>query len=357
MPLERRIAVPVTFNGNELLQLIHELVSIPSPSGFTDRIIAHIRDKLESVGIACTQNRKGGLIATLPGKNQAEQRMLSAHVDTLGAMVKEIKSSGRLRLALIGGSQWAHLEGEYCQIFTASGESYSGTILMHQTSVHVYKDAGKAERSQENMEVRLDAKVSSAEDVERLGIQVGDFVAFDPRTEILPNGFIKSRHLDDKAGAGVLLYLLQEIQENQLELPYTTHVLFSNYEEIGHGGSSSIPPEVVEYLVVDMGVIGDGQKGDEYSVSICAMDSSGPYDLRLRQHLVELAQEYQLGYKLDIFPFYASDASAALRAGHDLVHGLVGPGIDASHAFERTHVDALINTAKLVYHYLFSPMC
>lgn len=348
--------MPVTFSGNEILQLIHELVSIPSPSGFTDRIMDHIAGKLDSLGIAYQRSRKRGVIATLPGKDSSQQRMLSAHVDTLGAMVKEIKSSGRLRLALIGGSQWAHVEGEYCQVFTASGTTYTGTILMHQTAVHVYRDGGKLERNQDNMEVRLDAKVSSAEDVKLLGIQVGDFVAFDPRPEILPNGFIKSRHLDDKAGSGILLYLLQEIKENGLQLPYTTHFYFSNYEEIGHGGSAGVPPEVVEYLAVDMGALGDGQCGDEYSVSICAMDSSGPYDFRLRQHLVELAEEKQIAYKVDIFPYYASDASAALRAGHDVVHGLIGPGIDASHAFERTHVDAVINTAKLAYYYLFSPM-
>lgn len=349
--------MPVTFNGNELLQLINELVSIPSPTGFTDGIIDHLAAELGQLGIAYQKNRKRGLIATLPGKDTERQRMISAHVDTLGAMVKEIKSNGRLRLALIGGSQWAHLEGEYCQVFTANGDTYTGTILMHQTSVHVYRDAGKAERNQENMEVRLDAKVKNAEDVQRLGIQVGDFVAFDPRTEILPSGFIKSRHLDDKAGAGVLLYLLREIQENQLQLPYTTHFLFSNYEETGHGGSASVPPEVVEYLVVDMGAIGDGQSGDEFSVSICALDSSGPYDYRLRRHLVNIAQEQLISYKVDVFPYYVSDASAALTAGHDLVHGLIGPGVDASHAFERTHVEAVINTAKLAYYYLFSPMC
>lgn len=348
--------MPVTFNGNELMQLIHELVSIPSPTGYTDRIIDHIGAKLDELGIAYEKSRKRGLIATLPGKNDAAQRLVSAHVDTLGAMVKEIKGSGRLRLALIGGSQWAHLEGEYCQVFTSSGSTYTGTILMHQTAVHVYRDSAKAERNQDNMEVRLDAKVSSPEDVRRLGIQVGDFVAFDPRPEILPNGYIKSRHLDDKAGAGVLLYLLQEIQENGLQLPYTTHFLFSNYEEAGHGGSSNVPAEVVEYLAVDMGAIGDGQSGDEFSVSICAMDSSGPYDYQLRRHLEKIAQEKEIAYKLDVFPYYASDASAALRAGHDVVHGLIGPGIDASHAFERTHVDGVINTAKLAYHYLFSPM-
>ncbi|NMB01409.1 MAG: M42 family metallopeptidase [Firmicutes bacterium] len=351
------INLAITFNGKELLQSINQLVSIPSPSGFTDQIINHISRRLDDLGVIHVKNRKGGLIATVPGKNNEQQRLLTAHVDTLGAMVKEIKGNGRLRLTLIGGSKWAHLEGEYCQIFTAGGGNFTGTILMHQTAVHVYKDAATAERNQDNMEVRLDAKVASKEDVEELGIAVGDIVTFEPRIEILPSGFIKSRHLDDKAGAAVLLYLLQEIQENHLELPYTTHFLFSNYEEIGYGGNSNIAPEVVEYLAVDMGAIGDGQSGDEFSVSICAMDSSGPYSLKLRQHLVNIAQEQNLDYKVDIFPFYASDASAALRAGHDIVHGLIGPGIDASHAFERTHVDAVLNTTKLVYYYLLSDLC
>ena len=228
---------------------------------------------------------------------------------------------------------------------------------MRQTSVHVYKDAGTAERSQENMEVRIDARVQNAEDVAKLGIKVGDFVACDPRVEVLPSGFIKSRHLDDKASAGILLYLLQEMKDNNVELPYTTHFLFSNYEEIGYGGNSNIPEDVVEYLAVDMGAIGDGQATDEYTVSICAMDSSGPYNARLRQHLVDLAEKHDIQYKVDIYPFYASDASAALRAGHDVVHGLIGPGIDASHAFERTHVDSVVNTAKLVYYYLISDLC
>jgi putative aminopeptidase FrvX len=312
---------------------------------------------LEEIGIPSYSNRKGALIATVLGKNKDQHRFVTAHIDTLGAMVKEIKSDGRLRITKIGGSQWAHVEGEYCQIFTADQQTYTGTILMHQTSVHVYKDGPQEERNQANMEVRLDERVASAEDVLKLGIDVGNFVAFDPRVEVLPSGFIKSRHLDDKASAGVLLYLLREIQEHELVLPYTTHFLFSNYEEIGFGGNSNIPSEVVEYLAVDMGAIGDGQTSDEFTVSICAMDSSGPYNYRLRQHLVNLAEKNEIGYKVDIYPYYGSDASAALRAGYDVVHGLVGPGIDASHAFERTHVEAVVNTAKLVYYYLLSDLC
>ncbi|HBG02574.1 MAG TPA: peptidase M42 [Firmicutes bacterium] len=344
----------ITFNGKELLQIITELVSIPSPSGYTERIIDHLAGRLDDLDIDHVKNRKGALIATILGRNDQVHRLVTAHIDTLGAMVKEIKGDGRLRLTKIGGSRWAHVEGEYCKIFTADGSTYTGTILMHQTSVHVYKDASTAERNQENMEVRLDAKVTEDEEVTKLGIAVGDFVAFDPRVEVLPSGFIKSRHLDDKASAGILLYLLQELKEQHIELPYTTHFLFSNYEEIGFGGNSNIPEAVAEYLAVDMGAIGDGQTTNEYTVSICAMDASGPYNARLRQHLVELAQENGIDFRVDIYPYYASDASAALRAGHDFVHGLVGPGIDASHAFERTHVDSLVNTAKLVYYYLLS---
>lgn len=351
------IGLSITFSGKEILQLINELVSIPSPSGFTDTIISHIANYLDNLGVTSEKNRKGGLLATIPGKNNEEHRFVTAHIDTLGAMVKEVKSDGRLRLTMIGGSQWPHVEGEYCQIFTADGGTFTGTILMHQTSTHVYRDGSQAERNQENMEVRLDAKVANADDVKKLGIQVGDFVAFDPRVEVLPSGFIKSRHLDDKASAGILLYLLQEIQEHKIELPYTTHFFFSNYEEIGFGGNSNIASEVVEYLAVDMGAIGDGQMSDEFTVSICAMDSSGPYNLRLRQHLISLAEQEKVAYKVDIYPYYGSDASSALRAGHDIIHGLVGPGIDASHAFERTHVDSVVNTAKLVYYYLLSDLC
>jgi len=354
--LKRGESVSVTFSGKEMLQLITELVSIPSPSGYTGEIIEHIRVYLTDLGISCFVTHKGGLVASVPGKNREKHRFVTAHVDTLGAMVKEIKSSGRLRLTKIGGSRWAHVEGEYCQIFNAS-QTFTGTILMHQTSVHVYQDSAEAKRNQDNMEVRIDEKVNSAEDVAKLGIRVGDFVAFDPRVEILPSGFIKSRHLDDKAGVGIILYILQEMVEHGLELPYTTHFLFSNAEEIGYGGNSNIPPQVVEYVAVDMAAIGDGQASDEFNVTICAMDSSGPYHLGLREHLADLASVHQIGHKIDIYPFYGSDASSALRAGHDVKHALIGPGIDASHAFERTHVDAVINSSKLLYYYLLSPLC
>ncbi|XJZ29067.1 M42 family metallopeptidase [Bacillota bacterium Lsc_1132] len=334
------------------MSLLKDLVSIPSPSGNTNEVIAFVEHFLKDLGIQTKRNRKGGLIATIEGEDSSRQRMLTAHVDTLGAMVKEIKANGRLKIDLIGGFKFNSIEGEYCQIETSSGKTYTGTILMHQTSVHVYKDAGKAERNQENIEVRIDEKVHNVEDVRGLGIEVGDFISFDPRVQITPSGFIKSRHLDDKASVAILMQLLKQIMMENLRLPHTTHFLISNNEEIGYGGNSNIPPETVEYLAVDMGAIGDGQATDEYSVSICVKDASGPYHYELRKKLVQLAEANQIDYKLDIYPYYGSDASAAIRSGHDIVHGLIGPGIDSSHAFERTHRTSVENTAKLLYHYV-----
>src|SRR5690625_4558399 len=227
---------------------------------------------------------------------------------------------------------------------------------MHQTSVHVYKDANKAERNQENMEVRLDAKSENAKDIRALGIEVGDFVSFDPRVEETDNGFIKSRHLDDKASVAILLQLIKRIKTENIALPYTTHFLISNNEEIGYGGNSNITPETVEYLAVDMGAMGDGQSTDEYTVTICVKDASGPYHYGLRKALVELAEANEIEYKLDIYPYYGSDASAAMRSGHDVIHGLIGPGIDSSHAFERTHIDSLDHTEALIKKYLMSEL-
>ncbi|TSB44808.1 M42 family metallopeptidase [Alkalicoccobacillus porphyridii] len=340
----------------ETIDLIKKLVEIPSPTGNTYEVIQFVQEYLNELGVENKLNRKGGLLATIPGKDQKQHRMLTAHVDTLGAIVKEIKPSGRLKMDLIGGFRYNAIEGEYCQIETSSGKKYTGTILMHQTSVHVYKDAGTAERNQTNMEIRLDERVHSAEEVRKLGIEVGDFISFDPRVEVTSNGYIKSRHLDDKASVALVLQLIKQLQQEEITLPYTTHILISNNEEIGYGGNASISPETVEYVAVDMGAMGDGQSTDEYSASICVKDASGPYHYLLRKHLVSLAEKSGIDYKLDIYPYYGSDASAAIRSGHDIVHGLVGPGIDSSHAYERTHRDSLQHTGNLLYQYVLSEL-
>ncbi|MGG0240676.1 M42 family metallopeptidase [Bacillus rhizoplanae] len=343
-------------NAKDTMQLIKQLVSIPSPSGNTNTIIRFIEEYVKEWNVETKRNNKGGLIITLKGKDDTKQRLLTAHVDTLGAMVKEIKADGRLRLSMIGGFRWNAVEGEYCEIETASGKTYTGTILIHQTSVHVYKNAGEEKRDEKNIEVRIDERVSSPEEVRELGIEVGDFVSFDPRVQMTDSGYIKSRHLDDKASVAILLQLIKRLQDENITLPYTTHFLISNNEEIGYGGNSNIPEETVEYLAVDMGALGDGQASDEYTVSICAKDSSGPYHYAMRKHLVELAKANNIEYKVDIYPFYGSDASAAIRAGADVKHGLIGPGIDASHAYERTHETSIAHTEALVYAYVQSDL-
>ncbi|MGG2066986.1 M42 family metallopeptidase [Bacillus sp. S14(2024)] len=343
-------------NAKDTMELIKQLVSIPSPSGNTNTIIRFIEDYVKEWNVETKRNNKGGLIMTLKGEDDTKHRLLTAHVDTLGAMVKEIKADGRLRLSMIGGFRWNAVEGEYCEIETASGKKYTGTILIHQTSVHVYKNAGEAKRDEQNIEVRIDERVSSPEEVRELGIEVGDFVSFDPRVQMTDSGYIKSRHLDDKASVAILLQLIKRLQDEKITLPYTTHFLISNNEEIGYGGNSNIPEETVEYLAVDMGALGDGQASDEYTVSICAKDGSGPYHYAMRNHLVELAKANNIEYKVDIYPFYASDASAAIRAGADVKHGLIGPGIDASHAYERTHETSIAHTESLIYAYVMSEM-
>lgn len=278
-------------------------------------------------------------------------------MDTLGAIVRSIKPNGRLKIDLVGGFVYNSIEGENCIVHVNKNNTkISGTILMHQISVHVYKDASTAERNQDNIEIRLDAKTSSKKETEDLGIQVGDFISFDPRTIITETGFIKSRHLDDKVCAAILIDQLKKIKEENIELPHTTHFYFSNNEEIGYGANSSIPKETVEYLAVDMGAMGDDQQTDEFSVSICVKDSSGPYNFDFKKNLIELCEKNNIPYKLDIYPRYGSDASAAMSAGVDVKHALFGAGIESSHAYERTHKDSIVATEKLVEVYINSEM-
>ncbi|MGE7760922.1 M42 family metallopeptidase [Peribacillus sp. NPDC097895] len=340
----------------EIVSYIKDLVSIPSPSGYSEQAIKYAAEFMEKRQVAYKITNKGALLATLKGEDDSRHRLLTAHVDTLGAMVKEIKSNGRLKLTMIGGFRWNSVEGEYCKIHTANGTTITGTILINQTSVHVYKNAGEAKRDDETIEVRIDAVVKTKKETEAIGISVGDFVSFEPRVEESDTGFLKSRHLDDKASVGILLHIIDLISAGKIKLAYTTHFLISNNEEIGYGGNSNIPEKTIEYLAVDMGAIGDGQSTDEFSVSICAKDSSGPYHYKLRQHLVALAQANAVDCRVDIYPYYGSDASAAIRAGYDVVHGLIGPGIDASHAFERTHISSLKHTANLILHYIQSEL-
>ena len=339
-----------------IFDTIYDLAQISSPSGDADRAIAHVQGIADGLDFPTTITNKGALLIRVEGENTEAHKCITAHVDTLGAMVKEIKQDGRLALDLIGGFSFNAIEGEYCKIHASNGVDYTGTICLHETSVHVYRNNTEIPRNREHMEIRIDEKVFNATDTEALGIQVGDFVSFDPRTEITDSGFIKSRHLDDKASVAMIIEFLKRIRREQLVLPHTTWFYISNNEEIGYGANASIPEAVVDYIALDMGALGDGQTSDEYAVSICAKDSSGPYHKVLKQHLIDLCKQNDIPYKVDIYPYYGSDASAAIRAGADVRHGLFGAGIESSHALERTHIDSLKATQALLEVYCLTEL-
>lgn len=329
---------------------VETLCKIPSPSGFTKQATNHLIKEFKKMSFSPTRSRKNSVLVDIGGKGNPI--VLAAHVDTLGAMVRNIKSNGRLRLTKIGGYPENNIEAENCTIHTRFGKTYSATIQMENPAVHVNKELGKIERSDKNIEVVIDEKVSKKEDVEKLGISPGDFISFDPRTVVTDSGFIKSRHLDDKASAGILMSLAKLVEDNELKLKRKVYLLFTTYEEVGHGGSSGIPSDVIEMISVDMGAVGEDLETDEHKVSICAKDSGGPYDYDVTTALVKLAKHNKLNYAVDIYPHYGSDVEATLHAGYDIKHALIGPGVSASHGYERTHTEGLENTLKLLTAYL-----
>lgn len=340
---------------HHLLKFLADLLNIPSPTGYTHQAIGFIEQRLNEIPVLEVQRtRKGALLATWPGERSAAPRALAAHTDTLGAMVKEIKSNGRLRLTKIGGYAWNTVEGEGCTIFTHSGENLRGSLLIEKASSHVYgAKVSKLERSDETMEVRLDARTRTPEETRALGIEVGNFVAFDPRVEV-SSDFIRSRYLDDKACVACMIAAAKSMYDAGLKPAQTTYLYFSSYEEVGHGSASGIPAGASELLVLDMAAVGDGQNSDEYHATICVKDSGGPYDYDLSQRLRQLAETHEIAYRVDIYPHYASDGTAYWRAGGEVPVALIGPGVDASHNYERTHQDALIATTQWAMAYLLS---
>jgi putative aminopeptidase FrvX len=269
-------------------------------------------------------------------------------------MVKEIKENGRLSLTQIGGYAWNSIETEGCYVITRKGAKIRGSILLTKASSHVFgAEVGKTERTGDTMEVRLDAVVRSAEDVRKLGIEVGDFVSLDPRVELV-NGFVRSRHLDDKACVACILAAMKAIAAAGLKPKQTVHILISNYEEVGHGAAAGIPADVHELVAVDMAAVGAGQTSDEFHATLCVKDSGGPYHNGLSNHLRDLAEANGIDYKVDIYPYYGSDGEALWRAGGNAAVALIGPGIDASHSYERTHVDALVATTRWIMAYLLN---
>ncbi|MBI9044682.1 MAG: M42 family metallopeptidase [Anaerolineaceae bacterium] len=342
-------------NQNYLIEVLQGLLNTPSPTGFAHMAVNYMESKLsEFPGLEITRTRKGALLAALPGARSEGVRAVASHVDTLGAMVKEIKTNGRLKLTQVGGYAWDTVENESVRIFTRDGKEFIGTIILGKASTHVYgKEVSELKRDEDTLEVRLDERTESEEETRALGIEVGDFVSLDPRV-VIHNGFIRSRHLDDKACAACMLAAVQALQNALLIPRRKVYFYFSNYEEVGHGGSSGIPEEVTELLVTDMAAVGEGQTSDEYHTTICVKDSSGPYDHDFSLRLRSLAEAHDIDFKVDIYPYYGSDGSMYWRSGGSGVVALIGPGVGASHNYERTHVDALIATTQWILAYLLS---
>ena len=338
-----------------LINILSGLLNTPSPTGFAEAGIEFAENALKPfAGLTFCHTRKGALLVKWEGQRSDHPRALTAHVDTLGAMVKEVKNNGRLKLTKIGGFAWNTVEGEGCTVFTQAGAEIRGALLLTKASSHVYGGAtNETKRDDDSMEVRLDARTSSVNETNALGIQVGDFVAFDPRVEVV-NGFVRSRHLDDKACVANLLTSVKAITDAALKPLQTTYLLISNYEEVGHGASTGIPQEVEDLLAVDMAAVGEGQTSDEYHASICVKDSGGPYHHGFSKQLRKLADQYKIPYKVDIYPYYGSDGEAFWRAGGDVRLALIGPGVDASHNYERTHEDALVATTNWIMAYLLN---
>jgi putative aminopeptidase FrvX len=332
-----------------LKELLVEILNIPCPTGYTEKISAYLNSTLTSFPeLRIEKTGKGALVAVWRGKQPDIKRGFTAHVDTLGAMVKKIKSNGRIKITQIGGYPWNFIEGESCEILTNGEKTIKGSILIDHASHHVYGEgASKRDRNGETLEVRLDIATSSQEKTREYGVSVGDFVFLDPRTEVV-NNFFRSRHLDDKAGVACLITAIQALHQADLQPNVGTVFHFSNYEEVGHGGASGITDSIEELITIDMAAVGEGQNSDEFHTSLCIKDSRGPYHYRLNKNLEKLARRYGIPYRVDIYPHYGSDGEAYWRAGGNAKVALIGPGVDASHNYERTHLKSLIATTQWI---------
>ena len=329
-----------------------KLLSIDSPTGFTTKAAAWVQNQFASLGYPAAITEKGGVLVHLGGGEGKNGLMLAAHTDTLGGMVAEIKGNGRLRLSPLGGMNANNGEAENVRIYTRDGKIIDGTFQLCNASVHVNGEYSTTPRNFDTTEVVLDEDVKCADDTRKLGIEVGDIVCFDPRTRRTQSGYLKSRFLDDKLSVGILLGFAKYLKDENIVLPRPVYVHITVYEEVGHGGSGSVPKGVTEAISVDMGCVGNGLKCTERQVSICAKDSGGPYSYEVVGKLIDAAKKTGADYTVDIYPHYGSDVEATLRGGYDIRHGLIGAGVYASHGYERSHIDGVLNTLKVLCGYI-----
>lgn len=330
-----------------------ELLAIDSPTGYTHDAEEFVLRKFSDLGFSAKRTVKGGILVDLGGKDESNALLLEAHADTLGGMVAEIKGNGRLRIVRVGGMNANNAEAENCRVVTKFSGVYEGTLQLCNASIHVNSDYATVKRDFDTTEVVLDECVETADDVKKLGISVGDYVCFEPRTRVTKSGYIKSRFLDDKLSVGILLGFAKYLKESGLTPERRIYVHITVYEEVGHGGAASVPTGVTEAISVDMGCVGDGLQCTERQVSICAKDSGGPYSYEVVKKLIAAAQKEKADYAVDIYPHYGSDVEATLSAGYDIRHGLIGPGVYASHGYERSHKDGVLNTLRVLRGYVF----
>ena len=329
-----------------------ELLAIDSPSGFTEKAALWVKNAFASLGFDAHITTKGGVIVDFGGEDQNDGLFLAAHADTLGAMVAQIKGNGRLKMTALGGMNPNNAEAENVKVYTRDGRIIEGTCQLCNASVHVNGDYSSAKRSWDTVEIVLDEDVNSAAEARALGLEVGDMVCFDPRTRRTASGYLKSRFLDDKLSVGILLGFAKYLADNRITPARRVYGHITVYEEVGHGGSGSVPAGVTEAISVDMGCVGDGLQCTERQVSICAKDSGGPYSYEVVGNLIAAAKAAEADYAVDVYPYYGSDVEATLRSGVDIRHGLIGPGVYASHGYERSHMDGVHNTLKVIAGYL-----
>lgn len=337
------------YDYNKILLFAKEILSIPSPSGYTKNIIDYLVGECQKYNFDYEKLNNGNLVISIEGESDYTIG-IGAHVDTLGAMVCANNNDGTLKFDKIGGPILPTYDGEYCQVITRKGKVYTGTFLCKAQAAHVHKGAGTMERNTDTMIVRLDEIVHSKDDVKKLGIANGDYITLDPKTVITESGYIKSRFLDDKLSVAIIFELLKHLKEENIIPKYNLKIIISTHEEVGFG--SSYIPTVDEMLAVDMGCVGEHLEGSEEKVSICAKDSGGPYNYDMNSKLISVAEENNLDYAIDVFPFYSSDVTAALRAGNNIKGALIGSGVAASHGMERTHLKGVINTFELLKGYI-----
>lgn len=346
----------LSIDSDYLLNTLERLLATPSPTGYTDPIVRLVSSELERLGLTVQLTRRGAIRAVRPGANRSGARAFVSHLDTLGAQVKALKLNGRLELVPIGHWSARFAEGARATVFTEKG-GYRGTILPLKASGHTYNDEiDSSPFGWDHVEMRVDALARDKPDLDRLGIEIGDIVSIDPQPEFLDNGFIVSRHLDNKAGVAVMLAALKAIQENRAETPVDIHWLFTIAEEVGVGASSILTQDVVSVVAVDNGTTAPGQNSDEFGVTVAMADQTGPFDYHLTKKLVELCRSNDIRYQKDIFRHYRSDSASAVEAGADVRTALITFGVDASHGYERIHMHALRSLAELITAYALSPV-